>query len=230
MNNTPSTSKTSKVSKIKYDLIYEKPILHILSTRFNNITWEQNVSFREKNHFSNGCIYNSPMPLTQKIPLDALTFIIEMNNSINQIMGIGLIRNRPIDRHYNIYECENYHRYQYSSHFHIHREQIPNDIVEHFDKVLFKGKTHSKRGGGITKIPYRLLQSPKEYEKYIEEQNMQKQMEGVQDKHLSFMEKRKRRQNPQRIELEIQNYEFILQLKQIFIQYFPKLVSYQEFQ
>jgi hypothetical protein len=87
-----------------------------------------------------------------------------MNNSKNRIEGIGLIRNRThVDRYYKIYHEGNYNRYIYQSKYHIFREQIlehNEKLVKILDYILFKEKTHLKRGSGFTSIPEKLLKHP----------------------------------------------------------------------
>ena len=66
---------------------------YIATTRFNNATWNENTRWKQTNNWD-GCIYNSPTELPINIPYQALVFVLEMNNDTNQIMGVGLIRNR----------------------------------------------------------------------------------------------------------------------------------------
>jgi len=134
----------------------------IITTRFNTDTYTENKTFREKNNI--GCIYGPSRHMSWKIPSDSLVFVIEMNNSTNKIEGIGLIRNRVRhDKHYRIYESGNYNRYAYSSQFRLDREILqayePN-IVALLDIIIFKGKTHLKRGCGFTIIPKKLFSHP----------------------------------------------------------------------
>ena len=72
----------------------------ILTSRFSSVTWYENVEYRRRKGYL-GCIYGCPHRLATKIPLGKLIFIIEMNNSINKIEGVGLIRNTiATDRYY----------------------------------------------------------------------------------------------------------------------------------
>jgi hypothetical protein len=132
--------------------------IFIVSTRFDDNTWNQNISYREK-HQEFACIYGSPKPLTEKIMLEIPLFVVEMNNSTNQIEGIGLVRNHPkINR--AIYNIGNFNRYTYQGKYYINRDQIlqkNHKLVECLDYVLFKEKTHMKRGSGLTIIPEKLL-------------------------------------------------------------------------
>ena len=97
--------------------------------------------------------------MSPKIPIGSLVFVVEMNNSTNQIEGIGLIRNDPkINR--PIYTIGNFNRYTYQGKYHINRDQILQKnpkLVECLDYILFKEKTHMKRGSGLTIIPEKLL-------------------------------------------------------------------------
>ena len=81
-----------------------------------------------------------------------------MNNSKNKIEGISLIRNfNHFDKYYKIYQDGNYNRYIYKSEYRIDRINIDPIILHIFDYILFKEKTHLKRGIGLTTIPEKLL-------------------------------------------------------------------------
>ena len=131
----------------------------LLSSRFNSLTWEENQMFREKNKLQ--CIYGSPFKISQKVQIDEDVFIVEMNNSLNRIEGIGLIKNTlRLDKYIKLYDTHNFNRYVYKGTKHINREKLMKEnkeLVDILDKILFKGKTHLKRGSGITCIPDKLL-------------------------------------------------------------------------
>ena len=124
----------------------------IAVTRFNNKTWEENCNYRDKNDMK-GCCYGTPVLLQVDIPIGALLYILEMNNDINQIMGIGLIRNHNrADKRYCVYSDGNYNRYNYRSDYRIDRAEFKksnNSLLELFELLVFKGYTHLKRGQGI---------------------------------------------------------------------------------
>ena len=134
-------------------------MIHLVSTRFNDATWEENLNYRIKHNVK--CIYGTPLEFTPHICIDSNVFVLEMNNSKNQIQGIGLVKNRPcLDKYYKIYQEGNYNRYIYKSNYYLNREQLlilNNDLVRIFDHILFKEKTHLKRGSGFTTIPEKLL-------------------------------------------------------------------------
>lgn len=130
----------------------------ILTTRFNNETFEMNCLYRER-HTDIGCIYGSPLMLNDKIPIDSLCFIIEMNNQENRIEGVGLFRNRtsPV----GLYNCNNYNRFVYKGRYRIDASMIERhnvELLDLFNTILFKGKSHMKRSSGISKITSKLYQ------------------------------------------------------------------------
>lgn len=135
-------------------------IYTICSTRFTNDTWEENVKWRTLHNY-NGCIYNSPMRIKQTIPQMIVVFIVEMNNDLNKIMGIGMIKNYVhVDNYYKIYKDGNYNRYTYKSSFRIDKSKFKNkDIIyiEILEKLIFKGSHHIKRSQGITQLPSWIL-------------------------------------------------------------------------
>jgi hypothetical protein len=132
-----------------------------LSTvRFNEETFNENINYRNRNP-DIGCIYGCPLKIKDKIPSGSLVLVVEMNNTTNKIEGIGLIRNTlRLNKSKCVYECGNYNRYLYMGKYRLEREilmlYLPR-IVEMFDDILFKGKSHLKRGQGITRITDKLL-------------------------------------------------------------------------
>jgi hypothetical protein len=137
-------------------------MLSLVSTRFNESTWRQNQEYRAKH---NCCCYSAPAPMCPKIGNESLVMVVEMNNDKNKIEGIGLIRNSPLlDRYYKTYDYFDYNRYFYKSNYHISREKLHEynpRLVGILDYILFKEKTHMKRGAGFTTIPLKLLKHEK---------------------------------------------------------------------
>ena len=132
-------------------------IKYLLTTRFNHDTWVENEIFRNRNT-SIKCVYGSPQPIAPKIFPRTPTCVIEMNNSNNQILGIGLIRNEPTPRYeYTPYSCGNYNRYVFVGHHRLNREELSQELLEKLEHILFKEKTHMKRGAGFTTVPEKLL-------------------------------------------------------------------------
>lgn len=131
----------------------------ILTTRFNNNTWKENYTYRLKKNIT--CIYPVPNKITSNIEPLSLVFVIEMNNTTNKIQGIGLIRNKlNLEYQYNVYQENNYNRYCYIGKYYMDREQLmeyDNELIKILEMVLFKGKTHLKRGIGFTMLSEKIL-------------------------------------------------------------------------
>jgi hypothetical protein len=106
-------------------------------------------------------MYCCPLELSPKILYNTPVFVIEMNNSTNKIEGIGLIKNRPeTKKYYKVHSDGNTNRYTYIGNYFIERDIIDDynsPLVYALEDILFKGKTHSKRGSGLTKIPEKVL-------------------------------------------------------------------------
>jgi hypothetical protein len=132
----------------------------ITTSRFNSETWEQNCSYRQKIS-TKGCIYGSPLKISSKFSSQHLLFVVEMNNSTNKIEGIGLIRNVfQSEKYYKIYPNGNYNRYVYKSDYRLDRdvlERYNSKLVYVLEYILFREKTHMKRGSGLTLISDKLL-------------------------------------------------------------------------
>jgi hypothetical protein len=128
---------------------------YILTSRFNNDTFYENTVYRN-NHSNVGCIYCSPVTVSKKVPIDNIMFVLEMNNSVNKIMGIGLVKNHPICGKYKVYNSGNYNRYVYWGKNRIDRSEMLEEeekIMQALDILCFKGYHHSKRGQGLRLFP-----------------------------------------------------------------------------
>ena len=141
---------------------YKNQLKHfIVTSRFTNTTWLENENYRKKFGEKLGCIYCSPDPVSIQIPIDSILFVLEMNNDLNRIMGIGMIRNHhQINRHH-VYDSDNYNRYNYSGKYRIDREDMVSDeeelVMTIFDKLCFTGNKHMKRGQGLKSFPIDIL-------------------------------------------------------------------------
>ena len=106
-----------------------------------------------------GCIYGTPDKITKKIPIDSVLFILEMNNDINKIMGIGMVKNHPFCGR-TTYEEGNFNRFVYMGKYRIDRIEMTEseeNIMQAFDILCFTGNRHLKRGKGITSYPPYML-------------------------------------------------------------------------
>jgi hypothetical protein len=131
-------------------------MLYIATTRFNDATWQQNNSWRER-HEWDGCIYGSPTLIKETIPIGMNVAILEMHNDLNTIMGIGIISNNiEKEKKYQLYEWGNYNRFIYKSLYRIDRGMLDEEelkIITILETLVFKGSRHLKRGHGITVLP-----------------------------------------------------------------------------
>lgn len=137
--------------------------MRLMSTRYNNANLEQLNVFREKNPDEYGptkAIYCAPIRIKESIPVNETLIVLEMNNDTNEVIGIGLVKNYVwANKKYKIYEDMNYTRYIYKGKYRIPRAQMSEQEEKYmkiFDVILFKGKTHVKRGQGITEVPDKL--------------------------------------------------------------------------
>lgn len=125
---------------------------YLAATRFNNLTYQENKSYREK--YGEICVYGSSFKIREIYPAGCLIFVTEMNNETNKIEGIGLIRNTLVVNGKNrIYGQFEYNRFIYKGNYWLSREQLIEldiGIVETLENILFKGKSHLKRHKGIT--------------------------------------------------------------------------------
>ena len=126
------------------------------TTRFNNDTYQENLQWRKK-HKHNGCIYPLNKKITDATPPDTLIYVLEMNNTENKIMGIGLIRNRyDMRQRIRVYHSDlNYNRFVYHSNKRLDRKDIKyKKMLAVLELVVFKGSRHMKRGQGITCVSW----------------------------------------------------------------------------
>jgi hypothetical protein len=138
---------------------YSRQTSYIVTTRFDETTWEYNSQYRSA-HDITGCLYSDQMTMSSKVPIGSPVFVVEMNNSQNRIEGIGLIRNRLYFEKTRIYSEINYNRYIYCGKHRLGRDELLSrhvDLVETLDAILFKGKTHMKRGSGYTRITEKIM-------------------------------------------------------------------------
>ena len=131
--------------------------MELYVTRFNDITYKENKDWLKKNN-ETGCIYGSPIKLSEKVLPNTYIIVLEMNNSINKIEGLGIIKNQLIynkKKKYKIYSDNNYNRFIYKSNIYISRNNFTNfedNIIKNLEKILFKSHYHCKRGQGIQSI------------------------------------------------------------------------------
>ena len=127
-------------------------MITIATTRFTDETFFENELYREC-HTNVACIYGAPQPMSPFIDHKSIVFVVEMNNTTNLVMGIGLIRNQyVINKRLKVYSTGNFNRFVFKGKYRIDRGEIPQELVDILEILLFTGKTHMKRGAGFTSI------------------------------------------------------------------------------
>ena len=145
--------------RIQYKEFVRSMTKFLMTTRFTSSTWEENVVCRS-NYPKLGCIYGVPEKIRTSIPVDSIMFVLEMNNTLNKIMGIGMVKNHPICGKYRIYKNGNYNRFVYIGKYRIDRSEMTEkeeQIMKAFDILCFKGATHQKRSQGMKCYPFHML-------------------------------------------------------------------------
>jgi hypothetical protein len=145
-------------------------VYEIYTTRFTSDTYYQNMRHKQ-NIGWDGALYSTMLTFPANVP-DKLLFILDMNNTTNKIMGIGLVRNvLAQDQSPDLYLNPAFNNYIYKSAYYIplaeiygHGDDVQYDsewrkyIEDEFEKKLFYGKSHSKRGGSFMKFPHKFKQ------------------------------------------------------------------------
>ena len=149
----------------------------LMTTRFTDETFQQYQRYKN-NHQIDGSLYNVAYYLRfNTVKLNVPMIILEMNNTQNKLMGMGLVLNQFQDMNkHDIYTDINYNRYTYQSKYYISFAEYSPDwkyvpdlktvrkVIFALETVCFFGKTHIKRGAAFTRVPTKLLSK---YEYYI---------------------------------------------------------------
>jgi len=159
MEETTTIPKDTRLEKKLINDFRNHSKYFLTTSRFDNHTWQENQNYKKKNPKIK-CIYCTPEPITKAIPIDSVVFVLEMNNDINKIVGIGMIRNYSYMDKYHVYQNGNYNRFNYVGKHHISREDMTAKelaILEIMDKMCFTGNRHMKRGQGLRSFPVDVL-------------------------------------------------------------------------
>ena len=126
-------------------------MFYLACISFNNITYNENICYRNK--CNKKVIYGSMLKIREIYPKESLIFIAEMNINENKIEGIGLIKNVLVyNRTHKIHDNSECNRFIYQGKYWLSRTQILDvdfEILNIFDDILFKGKSHLKNRIGI---------------------------------------------------------------------------------
>jgi hypothetical protein len=141
-------------------------------TRFSDETWLQNRRYCAA-HNVRGCLYGTPRRIKETCQKDSLLLVLEMNNTRNRVMGIGLIKNTVIaDKYYGVYDDGNYNRFVYKGKYRLDRDDLTEAeqlMLGVFDTLLFKGRRHCKLAQGITEVGLWIRKGPFDFIKYFRE-------------------------------------------------------------
>lgn len=169
----------------KYNIINHR--VDVLSTRFTSNTYLELYRYKHQKEIENNALYGVKTPMGQNIDIHKYLFVLEMNNTINKIVGIGMIKNfKSKNQDIQIYNDSSLNNHIYTSSFHvqlidpirinnysrsslsknkvldIYCENIPSEFVDLMeDEIIpncFFGKGHIKRGGGFTRYPMKFQQ------------------------------------------------------------------------
>jgi hypothetical protein len=124
----------------------------MLTTRFTTETFQENKRYRDTHNIP--CIYSSSLPISDKLPYQDY-YVLEMNNSTNQIMGIGKI-SKTLQPIAYMYSYKYYNRYTYKGTYAPIVESLSQeyrDIITRIERKIFYGRGHLKRGSSFTSFP-----------------------------------------------------------------------------
>lgn len=148
--------------------------MQICITRFDNKTINENKNWKLLNNHI-GCIYGTPIKISEKILPETFIVVLEMNNSKNIVEGIGFIKNKlekENKKYYKIYTDNNYNRFIYKSNLRIDKSSFSvyeKNIIENIEYMLFKSSRHCKRGHGIQCIPKNIKNQEFNYINFLKE-------------------------------------------------------------
>lgn len=177
----------------KFNIINNR--FDILSTRFTSNTYLELYRYKNQKGIENQSIYGVKTTIGQNVDIHKYLFVLEMNNTINKIVGIGMIKNfKSKNQDIQIYNDSSLNNHIYTSSFHvqlidptrinnyskssltknkvlsIYCENIPSEFIDLMeDEIIpncFFGKGHIKRGGGFTRYPMK-FQKPSILKKFI---------------------------------------------------------------
>ena len=126
--------------------------MHVLLHKHSNETYTALNEWRTKKNIT-GTSYNLDHKLHKSLPDKTPLYIIDINNDVNRIEGIGILYKCKIKRlyKYNIYPHRERNRYSYKTPFYMKRDALielnnKSKLCIYFlEYVLFYGKKNYKR-------------------------------------------------------------------------------------
>ena len=117
----------------------------LCATRFTNETYDENKSYKQQKNFT-GCLYGSPVKLSNNILEKTIIIVIEMNiTKFNKnIIGLGLIKNKLDSKiSCNVYENKKFNRYIYYSGYRVDISELDNEelfLIRQLELIVYKTK------------------------------------------------------------------------------------------
>ena len=135
--------------------------LFVGATRFSEETWRENRRWRAERG-KRGCLYPLMRSLSSTVPADAAVLVIEMNNTLNRVEGLGLVVNERANLSLFVYGDALYNRRVYKSAYRRDRQEIiarknGQHLLDRLEMLCFTGHDHIKRATGITLLPQRWM-------------------------------------------------------------------------
>jgi hypothetical protein len=133
-------------------------MFRLAATRFTDATWSENKNYRQTHEIPS--IYGVDVPIRNTYNIGEWIFVFEMNNTTNQIEGIGLIQNSLATSTHKIYANYQHNFYVYRGCLWVSKQYIQlfdPHIIEMANTILFKGKSHLKRLNGISIITEKIF-------------------------------------------------------------------------
>ena len=132
-------------------------------TRFTDETYQENIEWCRNNGYQHPkCVYNSLSPTPYNMQNIPYLFIIEMNITRKQVVGVGLISNkRYCKKRVKMYSEAKYNYYTFIGCKHMSIDDFTTleqeKIQSVLDRFLFTGYTHLIRGTGYSRLSYPLV-------------------------------------------------------------------------
>jgi hypothetical protein len=138
----------------------------IFESKFTNETLKESEDFVSKNFpDGKGCIYCSPFQLSSsyfsEIPFGSTIIMLELNEDMREVVGIGLVINRSYLQKYIVHKVSHLNIYSYLGKLRIKREDMnkkEESIMKLFDIFCFHGMfRHSTTSSYLQMFPPKIL-------------------------------------------------------------------------
>tara|TARA_Y100000389_G_C17332134_1_gene448672 strand:+ start:39 stop:863 length:825 start_codon:yes stop_codon:yes gene_type:complete len=135
----------------------------VATTRFTQESYDCILQWKKDNNWD-GCVYPSMTKISNKVRIHNPVCVIEMDNTNNKTIGMGIINNVPESERKKIFtgNYEKHNTFHYKSNSSYSREDIMKMddgeyVLQVLDQKLFKGYKHQKRLNGIKLLKPELI-------------------------------------------------------------------------